>query len=122
LLLLSAAMASHGGSKRAHTVEGKENYPRKRPATEEDDGLIDEAFAMDLEGEEYAIEEDPRDLEVEEALLGEAGKNWQRPTPRELHPATDSLGEEVQLRRSACTCLSSGVTCTLPQGHVALQG
>lgn len=62
--------------------------PNKRPNNDLDD-LIDEEFAMEPD-----LEEDFMDLgsmEVDEGVLGEAGKNWCRPAPLPINCTMDSL-------------------------------
>ena len=84
-------MASNGtvGVKRPYTQGNGAPPPRKRPAGDDDD-LIEDAFGMD--GVEDDVEEMLAQVEeVEEGALGEAGKNWQRPPPPPLNPATDTL-------------------------------
>jgi DNA polymerase delta subunit 1 len=86
--------APSGDAKRQRAVEDKENsFPRKKPANanEDEDSMIDDAFDM-IGPPEDDLEDAPTDLlEVEEGVLGEAGKNWQRPAPPDLNPATDRL-------------------------------
>lgn len=69
-------------------LENKENLPRKKQNDIEDD-LIEEA--LELESPEDDIDEPPMEEEVEEQVLGEAGKNWERPAPPPLDPSKDRL-------------------------------
>jgi DNA polymerase delta subunit 1 len=69
------------------------NAPRpKRPVPADDeDALIDEAFGLEPELDDDLIEEPDADMEVDEGELGEAGRNWSRPSPPPLDPASQSL-------------------------------
>lgn len=76
------------GAKRARP-DGDQAGPSKRPTGDDVDDMINESFEeMDDDVEEFM----PTDLEIDEGTLGLAGKNWQRPQPPQLNPATDSLG------------------------------
>jgi len=77
------------GSKRPHGNKENAEKPRKRPQAEGDDDLIDEAF--DMEPTEDDVDDVPADLDVEDDVLGEAGKNWVRPAPPQLDAARDRL-------------------------------
>nr|BAE48221.1 DNA polymerase delta subunit [Chlorella sorokiniana] len=74
------------GSKRPASGEGQQ-VPRKRPAAEDDDMMEED---LDLEPPDDEFDEGP-DIEVDEGTLGEAGKNWPRPPPPQLNPASTSL-------------------------------
>ena len=82
-------MANNGsvGSKRP-SAHPNANQPHKRRA-EGDDDLIDEQFDMEPPDDDF--DEPTASLEEVEDNLGEAGKNWQRPPPPQLDPATDRL-------------------------------
>lgn len=79
--------------------------PRKRSNGEIDEQLIEEAEAFDMETQENEEEhglmgdvdviddlvDDEAALAVDEAELGEAGKNWMRPAPPPLNPSSEAL-------------------------------
>lgn len=80
-------METQAGNKRGR-ADGGQMAPRKKPADGDIDDLIDESFDMDMEEEEFI----PNDIEIDGGVLGQAGKNWQRPEPDPHNPSTDSLG------------------------------
>ena len=70
-----------------------------------DDELVDEAFGArapeGLQDDDIDAEDvDERLLEEElELQLGEAGRNWERPAPPPITPATDPVGELLLFQR-----------------------
>lgn len=81
-------MASQTAKRPSHHMgSDKENVPAKRPGPGvEAKGADPEC--MDLEDDLPQVAE-----EVEEGVLGEAGKNWRRPAPPPLDPSTQPLSE-----------------------------
>lgn len=86
--------AENIGSKRPNAFASEDAGPRKRPPGDIDDQLIDEAFEMETqveqEQEDVIMTEDDA-LEVDEGILGEAGKNWMRPKPPQIDPSTETV-------------------------------
>ena len=89
-------------------MENKRNYPagpssdgakkKKGPTTEEDD-LIEEA--MDDFDADAAMQ--PPE-ECEDAELGEAGRNWERPAVQPFDPKTTAIGQ-AYLASSCIFCM-----------------
>ncbi len=60
------------------------------------DHMLEEEEAMEVElldvDAEVDFQEPPLDEEIDEGVLGEAGKNWERPAIPPLIPAKHALG------------------------------
>lgn len=76
------------GSKRP-LGQNNSDWPRKKQPIEADEDAMDEDFG--IESLDDDVLEEPDQLEFNDDILVEAGKNWKRPESPKLTPETDPL-------------------------------
>lgn len=88
--------------------------PAKRGPISEFDDMIEE----DLAGDDAEAAYLPDDLDEAEPDLGEAGRNWLRPSVTPMDSAKDSLGRHRCRKQLADICMHETQNLQLTAGHL----